>query len=127
MTYSYDPTTDLGRMRRTIPDRVEATALFSDEELQSFLDDEGDWRRATASALETIASDAAMLISMSAGGTSINGSSSANSLLNRAAKLRDQAAAIDEEAGGYFDIAEWAVDDFSARDIVGNALMRGWP
>lgn len=124
MTFSYVPTNAIGRIRRTIPDRVEEGALFSDEELQSFLDDEGDWRRASAAALEMIASDAAMIMNISAGGTSVNASTSANALLKRAADLRAQADDVDASSGSTWAIAEWAVDPFSARERLANELLR---
>ncbi len=53
MTVTYDLTTNIGKVRLTIGDKDTADAVFSDEELQVFLDAESDnLNRAAANALE---------------------------------------------------------------------------
>ena len=53
MTYTYLPaTTDVGKVRLAIGDTTEATAIFTDEELQVFLTAEGSVNMAAAAALE---------------------------------------------------------------------------
>jgi len=53
MTYTYLPaTTDVGKVRLAIGDTTEATAIFTDEELEVFLAAEGSVSSAAAAALE---------------------------------------------------------------------------
>jgi hypothetical protein len=102
MTYTYDPTTDIGRIRRTIPDKVEDDAFWTDEELQSFLLDEGDWRRATALALETMASDDLLVLKViKIQNIETNTDRMASALMKRAQKLRDLAVEADANCLGY--------------------------
>lgn len=126
MTYTYDTSTDVGKIRLMIPDRVEASAIFSDEELAAFLAMEDGTKRATALALETIASDQVMVLKVVRMlDVSTDGRAVSQALLERAARLRAQAEEDDAaEDGGGFDIAEWGVSDFAYRDIVWNANLR---
>ena len=111
-----DLTTDVGKVRLLIPDRVETDFIYSDEELEAFLGLEGSSvKRAAALALETIASDQAYtlkaikLLQLTTDGPKV-----ATALMQRATKLREQAE-VDEatEAGGGFDIAEWVLNPFT--------------
>lgn len=52
MTTTYDITTDTGKIRLKIGDKDVANAVFTDEELQAFLTDEGSVILASAAALE---------------------------------------------------------------------------
>ncbi len=57
MTFTYLPTTtDIGKIRLAIGDTTEASAIFTDEELQVFLTAEGSINLASAAALEAWAS-----------------------------------------------------------------------
>ena len=63
MAFTYDVTTNIGKVRMMIPDRVEDSAIFEDGEIQAYLDmNDSNVRRAAAEALETIASDEAMTL-----------------------------------------------------------------
>lgn len=127
MTYSYDPLTDIGRVRRTIPDRVQADAVYSDEDIASFIADEGDWRRATALALETIATDEALVQKVqTVQGFQTDGARLATALFARATALRAQADQADEQSGAAFDIAEQVTGPFSMRErVYDDALRQG--
>ena len=62
MAFTYDPSTSRGRVRLMIPDRRPDEAIFSDVEIDTFLNIEGDSiKRAAALALETIAADEALV------------------------------------------------------------------
>lgn len=127
MTYTYQPTTDIGKVRMLIPDRVEASAVFSDEEIQAYLDmNDSNVRRAAAEALETIASDEAMTLKViSTLDLSTNGASTSDALLRRVALLREQANEADAgEEGGMFDYAEMTPNAFTRRERVLNQAMR---
>jgi hypothetical protein len=127
MTYTYVLTNTTGQVRLLIPDRVEADAFFSDEEIAAFLALEGaNVRRAAAMALETMASSEAYVQkAIRVLDLSTNGPATAASLLDRAARLRAQALEAEAaEDGGAFDIAEVVYDDFSARQRLENEALR---
>jgi len=127
MAYTYVLATSIGKARLLIPDRVEADCFFQDDEITAMLALESDnVRRATAMALETMASSEAYVQkAIRVLDLSTNGPATAASLLERAARLRAQADAVEAgEAGGAFDIAEWVVDDFSARQRLENEVLR---
>lgn len=126
MTFTYDTSTDLGRVRLMIPDRVEAEAIFTDEELTSFIALETDVRRSTALALETIASDQALVLKvMALGDVSTNGAAVAKALMDRAAQLRVQALEAEAaEDGGTFDVIEMVPNTFAYRNRVYNEMLR---
>src|SRR5690554_1779198 len=102
-----------------IPDRrTDGNHLFEDDEIAAFLSLEGgDVRRATALALETAASNEALvskviwLMDLKTDGAKVS-----DALLKRAAQLREQAEDADDDASGV-DYAEWAVDAGARRDI----------
>lgn len=90
---TYDPTTTAGQVRLLIPDRNPTDYLFSDAEITAFLGIElGNVRLAAALALETAASDAALVdkVVRYADDTQIDGAKAADMLLKRAAALRTQ-------------------------------------
>lgn len=125
MTYTYNPSTDIGRIRRTLPDRIEATAIWTDEELQSFLNDEDGWRRATALALETMATDNALVLKViQVQAIRTDGASLARALLARAATLRTQADTDDANSGDAFDVIEMIGNDFQYRQKILNDSLR---
>jgi hypothetical protein len=108
LTFTYDPTTDIGRVRREIPyEKVLATSILTDEEIQSYLDDEGDdWRLAAAQALDYYANNFTLILqNMSDSGYSISGVSMAADFRARAMELRKQSAegGIDD-TGSQLDI-----------------------
>lgn len=126
MVYTYDLTTNIGRVRRTIPDKIEDDAFWTDEEIDSFLNDEnGDWRRATALALETMASDDLLVLkAIRVQNLETNVDRAANMLLKRASVLRQLASDADSTSGDAFDIAEFAVTDHQYRERVLNSVIR---
>lgn len=124
MSFTYDPTTDLGKVRMLIPDRVQADAIFTDEELDAYLEMNGDSvKYAAADALDTIASDQAMVLKViTLLDLRTDGPATAKSLMDRADKLRTQADADDEaadaEEGGLFDYGEMVTNEFTKRERV---------
>lgn len=116
MTFSTDVTTDIGKMRLIINDREVAYAIYSDEELQAFLDMAGDVRRAAADALDAMASNQAMVLKViRLQDLSTDGASVARALREHASRLREQADMADAASGELFDVAEWAEDAFQKR------------
>ena len=54
MTFSYDPTTNIGRVRLRIMDTRPEDQFFSDEELTALITDAGCWRGAVAEAARVL-------------------------------------------------------------------------
>lgn len=121
MAFTYDTTTDRGRVRMLITDRDEENPVFQDAEIDAFLDMNDDSvRLAAASALETIATDQALVLKVLVTlDLETDGAKVADSLMKRAASLRAQ-----EESVGAFDVAEMVVNDFSARERLFNEILR---
>lgn len=128
-----DLTTDVGKVRLLIPDRLSATPIFQDEEISTFLAVEGSVLKCgVALAIETIATDEALLLKvMKLGDNTTDGAKLAEALLKRAKLLRDQAAkaaadalAEEDDGSGYFDIAEQVFNDFGRREHLWNEVLR---
>ena len=118
MTFTYDPTTDRGKIRLLIGDVDTVTAdnqLFSDAEIDAFLSFENSIvRLAAAQALETMASTEAMVLKViTRGDIATNGAAVSTALLARADKLRSQYEAGSGDYSGMVDWAEMPNDQFS--------------
>lgn len=127
MAFTYDTSTSRGQVRLLIPDRAVQSAIFDDTEIDAFLALEGsNVRRAAAMALETIASDNAMVLKViKVLDLTTDGAKTSDALLKRAEMLRelaDDAEAAEE--GGAFDIAEWTPTDFAYRERLENEMLR---
>lgn len=134
-TYTPGSSAPLDLVRLLIPDRVVTPdeVLFQDEEISALLALNADAvRLATADALETIASDEALVQKViHLGDLTTNGPAVSKELRERAASLRKQHAELG--AGGstpgsieeLFDIAETAWDWATAREIAAKQLLRG--
>jgi hypothetical protein len=128
MTASFTYTEDytpLNIVRLLTNDKYEDTPIFYDHEINFFLAlESNDTRKAAAKALETIAADEVLvqkvikLLSLSTDGAKVAAELRAN-----AKALRDQANE-DTSGDGLFDIAEWVVDDATARQRLVNEALR---
>lgn len=99
MVWSYDPTSGDARdmVRLRINDVDEDNQVFSDEELDAFLGPEADWRLAAADALDTIATNEALVLKIIRTlDLQTDGARLADSLGKQADRLRAQA---DEDPG----------------------------
>lgn len=103
MAFTYDVTTDRGKVRMLAADRVQADAIFDDDEIDAFLSMESsNIRRAAAMALDTIASDQALVLKViKTLDLETDGAKLAGALRAQAQALRDQ-----ENETGAFAIAE---------------------
>lgn len=128
MAFTYNLTTDSGKVRLLIPDRVEAAAIFDDDEIAAFLLIEGGVKGAVALAIEAIASDEALVQKVTeTAGLKTDGAKTATALLARAKLLREQVTAEQvtaDDGEGLFDIAEMVVDPFSARERLWHEALR---
>lgn len=123
---TYDPTTDEGKVRLLISDTDEAAEIFTDEEIEVFLDLEGSVHRAAAQALDTIAdNDLQVLKVIETMDLKVDGAKYADSLRKRAAALRTQADDLDAVAGDEFAVAEFADPVFGERSSRRRHAIRG--
>lgn len=126
MTYTYDPTSSVGKMRLILSDKDEQNVFFQDEELQAFLTMAGDVRRAAADALDAMASNQAMVLKVIRTlNLSTDGAATARALREHAKTLREQADVAEAGDDGLFEIAEFAGDVFTRRERVWNEVLRG--
>lgn len=126
MTYTYDPASEIGKIRLIIQDKDEQNVFFQDEELQAYLDMAGDVRRAAADALDSLASNQVMVLKVIRTlNLSTDGAATARALREHAKTLREQADVADAGDGGLFEIAEFAGDVFTQRERVWNQMLRG--
>jgi len=126
--FTYDPTTDRGRVRMLITDRNAATEIFNDGEIDAYLLMMGsNVLRAAALALMTIASEEALqlkvikLLELTTDGAKL-----ADSLRALALQYQEKADLAEAaEAGGAFDYAEMVVDEFTYRERLDKEALRG--
>jgi hypothetical protein len=117
MAFTYDLTTDTGKVRLLIPDSRSTDYMFEDAEIAAFLTMESGILRAAAAALEVIASDNVMtlkvirILDLQTDGTKVSAE-----LRARAKALRAQADAADAGSMPAFGWAEVPVDIFSYRE-----------
>ena len=124
MAFTYDLTTDAGKVRMMIPDNVVARYIFEDDEVTAFLSIEGaSIKKATALGLETLASNEALVLKViRLLDLTTDGAKTSDALLKRAKLLRAQAE-DDDTSGAAFDFAELVYDDFSAREQIINEAL----
>ena len=121
MSFTYDVSTEIGKVRMLVGDKDETNILFHDEEVSAYLElNEDNVRRAAAGMLETIASNETMVLKVvRLLDISTDGASVARSLREHAAQLRIEADLADSaEDGGAFDYAELNLNAFTARERV---------
>jgi len=119
-TYTYDVTQDAGKVRLLAQDFDMTNPIFTDDEIQAFLNiHDGVVRYAAANALQVIAASEAytskMIKSLS---LEQNGPAVAKALMETAA------AYIERENAAPADWAELVYDDFSEREAILNAMLR---
>ena len=129
MVFTYDVSTDSGRVRLLISDTdtlTPANQLFQDEEIAAFLAlENGNVRLAAAQALETMASTQVMVLKViTRGDISTNGAAVSQALLARADKLRKQNDEGSGDVSGMVDWAETVEDRFSWREQIRNETLR---
>lgn len=103
MAITTDPTTDIGKVRLLITDVVEATALFTDEQIQAFLDLHGDSVfRAAAQAADAIAfSEVLVSKKIRTQDLATDGPAVAKAMHELAESLRARAGEVDEDGESF--------------------------
>ena len=121
MAFTYDLSTNVGKVRLKIRDTDSTKKLFSDAELQFFVDDNDvDLDLAAADALEALVANAALLHKLEElGEYKIDSKGMAAALMKAAERYR----ARSEEAPA-IDSAERNLSDFTAGQIIWNDLLR---
>ncbi len=125
MAFTYNLTTEAGKVRLLITDTDYTNPIFEDNEIDVFLsltavDGTNDINLAAAAALETIAASEALvqkkikLLDLTTDGPAV-----ATSLRAAAKILREQS---DNES--YIDWSEMSLNTFAARDIIWNDALR---
>ena len=127
MAFTYDLTTDRGKVRLLIQDNVEAYEFFTDAEVDAFLTLAGDLdgdavRHASALALESWASNQVMVLKVvQLLDVQLDGAAVSREMRMRADALREQAYQSSTDAG--FEIAEMALGHFSWWEQVENEAI----
>lgn len=128
MAFTYDVSTDAGRVRMLIGDTKEEAPnfpMFDDSEIAAFLAMEGDSVKAAAAlAAETIAFSEALIqkkIKLLGGDIETDGPAVAESLRKSAAAWREQ-----EDNAPAFAIAEEVGNVFQERDRLYKQVQRGY-
>lgn len=123
MAFTYDPSTDLGKVRLLARDTVQASALFTDAEIQALLDlQSGNVKLAGADALDAVADNQVLLLKkVKVGDIGTDGPAVADALRQSALRLRKQVYGEDD-AG--FEIAEMNSGFIAQRQILDANWMR---
>ena len=127
MAFTYDVTTDRGRVRLLITDRDAAHEIFNDDEIDAFLSMmSGNVLRAAAVALFQIAANEVLLLKViKLLELQTDGASAARALKELAKEYQEKADLAEAgEAGGSFDWAEMVYDDFSYRERLEKEALR---
>lgn len=127
MAFSYDLSTVVGKLRLMIPDNNAEVHNFEDDELDAFYALEAsNLKRATALALETIASNEAMVLKVvKTLDVTTDGAKVSDALLKRAKLLRDQADNDEAADSAGFDVAELVTGPFTYRERLVKESQRG--
>ena len=117
MSFSYDLSSNIGKVRLLTTDTDYDNTIFSDEEISAFLEfEDSDVNLASARAFETIAASEVLvqkkikLLDLTTDGPAV-----AAALRESADKLREQS-----ESESDIDIIEWGLTTFNRRDIIIN-------
>jgi hypothetical protein len=121
MAWTFDPTTDRGRVRLLIGDDDTSNQIFQDASIDAFLSMEGgEVKLGAAAALEAIAAKQALVQKvMKVGDVTTDGAKLAQALRELAANFRAQV-----EDAPAFDIAEWTITPAVEREIIFKDALR---
>lgn len=120
MAFTYNVSTDRGKVRLLITDVQESNPIFQDAEIDAFLSLNTSVRLAAAAALECIAASEVLILKKIVNlDLETDGPAVAKELRELAKQLRAQ-----EENIGAFEIAEQIQDDFTYREYWLNQAQR---
>jgi hypothetical protein len=128
MAFTYDLSTDRGKVRLIIQDSNATYPFYTDEEIDAFITIAGNMEgdsvfNAAAVALESWASNQVLILKVvTLLDVEVDGAKVAAEMRARAAVLRADAISNTSDAG--FEIAEMALGEFSWREQVINEAIR---
>jgi hypothetical protein len=130
VAFTYNLATDIGRIRALIRDITEASATFTDEEIQAFLDIEGGVvLHGAALALETIAGNEVLVLKVGQLlDIKTDGAKVADAILAVASRFRRRADAVEDNDWAGFEIAEvvdnssFAYDEKLYKELLGGLV-----
>ena len=126
MTWTYDPTTDLGKMRLLIADTDSSRQIMEDEDLQAFIAISGHYWLGAAMALDSIATNEVLTQKvLTIMGTSTDGAKVAKELRARAMQLRADFKNFGPTTELGFATAEMPDGAFSREEMLLKQYMRG--
>jgi len=127
MTFTFDLSTDRGKVRLIIDDTDETYEFFSDAKIDAFITMAGDLdgdvvRNAAADALDTWATNQALVLKkVTLLDVEVDGPAVSKAMREHAALLRKQAVTMSSDAG--FEVAEMALGHFSWVEQVTNEAI----
>lgn len=118
---TYDPSTDLGKVRLLVTDTNSTVAQFQDEEIQAFLDlNNGNIYLAAAMGLDTLAANEALVQKrIETLNIKTDGPAVAKALRELANSYRER---VDKDSG--FETVEVNSGGWSAQQIYENSILR---
>lgn len=126
MTWTYDPSTDLGKMRLLVSDTDSTRQILQDEDLQAFISVAGHYWPGAAMALDSIATNEVLTQKvLTIMGTSTDGAKVAKELRARAKQLREDFKMFGPTTELGFDIAEMPDGAFSREEMLLKQYKRG--
>lgn len=126
MSWDYDPTTDIGKMRLLIADTDELRPIMQNEDLQGFIAIAGNYWLGAAMALDSIAANEVMTQKvLTIMGTSTDGAKVAKELRARANQLREDFKNFGPTTELGFATAEMPDGAFSAEEMLLKQYQRG--
>lgn len=129
MAFTFDPSTDRGKVRLLIQDDDETYSFFTDAKIDAFLTIAASMEglaifNASALALEAWASNQVMVLKVTTHlDTSVDGAAVAREMRARAAELKRMA--LDSSTDSGFEIAELGLGVMSWAEQLQNEVLRG--
>jgi hypothetical protein len=126
LTWTYAPTTDLGKMRLLVADTDSSRQIMQDEDLQGFIAIAGHYWLGAAMALDSIAANEVLTQKvLTIMGTSTDGAKVAKELRARAKQLREDFRSFGPTAELGFASAEMPDGAFSYEEMLLKQYQRG--
>jgi hypothetical protein len=126
VTWTFDPTTDLGKMRLLVSDTDSSRPILDDEDLQAFISITGHYWPGAAMALDSIATNEVLTQKvLTIMGTSTDGAKVAKELRLRAKQLREDFKIFGPVSELGFATAEMPDGAFSREEMLLKQYMRG--
>jgi len=126
VTWTFNPTTDLGKCRLLCSDTDATRQIMSDEDLAAFIVMAGHYMPAAAMALDSIAANEVLSLKvLNIMGMATDGASVAKMLMLRAQKIRDDYERYAAANGPGFATAEMPDGSFAWEEKILKEYMRG--